>query len=89
MARNSAAMEKVWAEIWEARAPADEGGDWPELPTTPPAPLRAMQERCEVPLAALVRPVKLRGARAKGAFVVLIVMDSCVMADDENREDRV
>jgi len=60
-ARNTTAMEKVWAEIWEARSSDD--GDWPELPT--PAPLRATQDRCEVPLAAFVRPVKLRGAKAK------------------------
>jgi len=57
-------MEKVWAEIWEASAAADDG-DWPELPTPPAPPLRGTQDRCEVPLAALVRPVKLRGAKAK------------------------
>ncbi|KAH9046968.1 hypothetical protein EDB83DRAFT_2523235 [Lactarius deliciosus] len=64
-----AAMENVWAELWDARrdagAPSDDG-DWPELPTPPPPPpLRATQDRCEVPLAAFVRPVKLRGAKAK------------------------
>jgi hypothetical protein len=66
----------VWAEVWEAAAAADEG-DWPELPMPAPAPimpmaLRATQDKCvnEVSLAALVRPVKLRGARAKGAFVL-------------------
>jgi hypothetical protein len=56
----------VWAEVWEA-ATADDGA-WPELPAAPmPLALRATQDRCvtEVPLAALVRPVKLRGARAK------------------------
>jgi len=63
--RSTAAMEIVWAEIWEASAAptSDDGGDWPELPASPP--LRATQDRCEVPLAALVRPVKLRGAKAK------------------------
>lgn len=73
VARNSAAMEKVWAEIWEASAPAapssSDDGDWPELPMPPALPLRATQDRCEVPLAALVRPVKLRGAKAKGACI--------------------
>jgi len=70
--RSSGTERVVWAEVWEA-ASADDG-DWPELPA--PAPmmpmpmpmaLRATQDRCinEVPLAALVRPVKLRGARAK------------------------
>jgi hypothetical protein len=69
------AMEKVWAESMGGRAAADDG-DWPELPTPPmlssssPA-LRATQDRCEVPLAALVRPVKLRGAKRKVRFVVL------------------
>lgn len=75
--RSSGTERVVWAEVWEA-ASADDG-DWPELPA--PAPmmpmpmpmpmaLRATQDRCinEVPLAALVRPVKLRGARAKGAY---------------------
>jgi hypothetical protein len=67
--RNSSAMEKVWAEIWEASAQQQQqsdDGDWPELPMPPVAPpLRATQDRCEVPLMALVRPVKLRGAKAK------------------------
>ena len=65
----------VWAEVWEAAAGADDG-DWPELPATPAPPmpmpmaLRATQDRYvnEVPLAALVRPVKLRGAKAKGTY---------------------
>ncbi|KAF8262242.1 hypothetical protein EI94DRAFT_1744092 [Lactarius quietus] len=52
----------VWAEVWEAATTDD--GDWPELPILTPA-LRTTQDRCEVPLAAFVRPVKLRGARAK------------------------
>ncbi|KAI9459659.1 hypothetical protein BJY52DRAFT_1222961 [Lactarius psammicola] len=64
----TAAMENIWAELWDARkdasAPSDDG-DWPELPTPPPPALRATQDRCEVPLAALVRPIKLRGAKAK------------------------
>ena len=64
------ATTKVWTEVWTA---ADDG-DWPELPTSKSPPLsllsspalRPTQDRCEVPLAALVRPVKLRGAQAKG-----------------------
>ncbi len=67
----AAAMENIWAELWDARrdtsAPSDDG-DWPELPTPPLPALRATQDRCEVPLAALVRPIKLRGAKAKGAL---------------------
>ena len=64
----------VWTEVWEAAAGADDG-DWPELPATPapmPMALRATQDRYvnEVPLAALVRPVKLRGAKAKGTYAL-------------------
>jgi hypothetical protein len=33
--------------------------------------LRPTQDRCEVPLSALVRPVKSRGAKANGALKVL------------------
>ena len=61
----------VWAEVWEAAAGADDG-DWPELPAPMPMALRATQDRYvnEVPLAALVRPVKLRGAKAKGTYAL-------------------
>lgn len=70
--RSTASMEKkVWAEVWEAAA---DDGDWPELPTPPLPPLmpalRATQDRCEVPLSALVRPVKMRGVKAKGALTI-------------------
>ncbi|KAH9056864.1 hypothetical protein EDB87DRAFT_1152731 [Lactarius vividus] len=94
--RNStaaAAMENVWAELWDARrdagAPSSESddGDWPELPTPPlplPPPLRATQDRCEVPLAALVRPVKLRGAKAKESteFEFLPPVKNVIALDD-------
>jgi hypothetical protein len=83
-ANGGTAMASVWAEVWEARKPADDDTDWPELPTplgslsqrywSPPASpaeyaLRPTQDR-EVPLAALVRSVKARGSKAKGAFVL-------------------
>jgi hypothetical protein len=78
-------MEKVWAEIWEASAAADDG-DWPELPTPPAPPLRGTQDRCEVPLAALVRPVKLRGAKAKGVcFVVFAFQHALTNAIKKQR----
>jgi hypothetical protein len=79
----TAEMTSIWAEIWDARKTFVTGDDldWPELPTTTTAPLQQQQQRwsttteyalrptqnCEVPLSALVRPVKLRGAKAKGA----------------------
>lgn len=82
--RNStaAAMENIWAELWDARR--DDGGDWPELPTPPPPPLRATQDRCEVPLAAFVRPVKLRGAKAKESteFEFLPPVKNVIALDD-------
>ncbi|KAI9432064.1 hypothetical protein H4582DRAFT_1125731 [Lactarius indigo] len=90
--RNStaAAMENVWAELWDARRDASaapsssDDGDWPELPTPPPPPLRATQDRCEVPLAALVRPVKLRGAKAKESteFEFLPQVKNVIALDD-------
>jgi hypothetical protein len=74
-------MTSIWAEIWDARKmiSADDL-EWPELPTPPPpsslsqrgtteCALRPTQDR-EVPLSALVRPVKLRGAKTKGACIV-------------------
>ncbi|KAH9164509.1 hypothetical protein EDB89DRAFT_1912151 [Lactarius sanguifluus] len=81
------AMENVWAELWDTRrdagAPSDDG-DWPELPTPPPPPLRATQDRCEVPLAALMRPVKLRGAKAKESteFEFLPPVKNVIALDD-------
>ncbi|KAH9016517.1 hypothetical protein EDB84DRAFT_1567231 [Lactarius hengduanensis] len=89
--RNStaAAMENVWAELWDARrdagAPSEDGDYWPELPTPPPPPpLRATQDRCEVPLAAFVRPVKLRGAKAKESteFEFLPPVKNVIALDD-------
>lgn len=77
---SSAAITSFWAEVWDARKMMSaEDLDWPELPTPAPlskwspaaaaaaeyaAPLRPTQDR-EVPLSALVRPVKARGAKAK------------------------
>jgi hypothetical protein len=77
----TAEMTSIWAEIWDARKTITaEDLDWPELPTTPPSSsqrlaaeyaLRPTQDR-EVPLSALVRPVKVRGAKAKGAFSFIV-----------------
>jgi hypothetical protein len=74
----TAAMTSLWAEVWDARKASADDMDWPELPTplslsqrcwSPTSPaecaLRPTQVR-EVPLSALVRPVKARGAKAKG-----------------------
>ena len=66
----AAAMAGLWAEVWESRKMfTTDDMDWPELSnwSPPPAdcsPLRPTQDR-EVPLSALVRPVKPRGAKAK------------------------
>ena len=62
--------------------------DWPELSNwSPPraeycSPLRPTQER-EVPISALVRPVKPRGAKAKakGAFLGLVSLSLLPTAD--------
>ena len=71
----AAAMTGLWAEVWEARKmmSTTDDLDWPELsnnwspsPSGECSPLRPTQDR-EVPLSALVRPVKPRGAKAKGA----------------------
>jgi hypothetical protein len=76
-------MTSIWAEVWDARKMSADDQDWPELPTplsslserywspspSPAAecaPLRPTQDR-EVPLSALVRPVKPRGLKTKGA----------------------
>ncbi|KAI0299892.1 hypothetical protein BC826DRAFT_966866 [Russula brevipes] len=76
-------MTSIWAEVWDARKMSAEDLDWPELPTPlsslsqrywspSPSPaaecalLRPTQDR-EVPLSALVRPVKPRGVKTKGA----------------------
>lgn len=66
----------LWAEVWEARKMSTDDMDWPELSnwSPPPAeysPLRPTQDR-EVPLSALVRPVKPRGAKAKGTSLVFV-----------------
>lgn len=78
----AAAMENVWAELWDARG----DGDWPELPTPPLPPLRATQDRCEVPLAAFVRPVKMRGGKAKATerseFEFLPQVKNVIALDD-------
>jgi hypothetical protein len=69
----TAEMTSVWAEIWDARKTITaEDLEWPELSTTPLSAsqrsteyaLRPTQAR-EVPLSALVRPVNVRGAKAK------------------------
>lgn len=78
-------MTSIWAEVWDARKMSADDLDWPELPTplsslsqrywspspSPAAecaPLRPTQDR-EVPLSALVRPVKLK---TKGASQPLL-----------------
>jgi len=72
----AAAMAGLWAEVWEARKMStNDDLDWPELSnwSPPPAecsPLRPTQDR-EVSLSALVRPVKPRGAKAKGASLMV------------------
>jgi len=68
----TAAMTGIWAEIWETGRMSTHDLDWPELSNWSPfsaeyAPLRPTQDR-EVSLSALVRPVKPRGAKAKGAY---------------------
>ncbi len=65
-------MTGIWAEIWETGRMSTHDLDWPELSNWSPfsaeyAPLRPTQDR-EVSLSALVRPVKPRGAKAKGAY---------------------
>ena len=69
----SAAVTALWAEVWDARKIVSaEDVDWPELSNwSSPSPaecaaLRPTQDR-EVPLSALVRPVKPKGAKAKAA----------------------
>jgi hypothetical protein len=69
----SAAITALWAEVWDARKIVSaEDVDWPELSNwSSPSPaecaaLRPTQDR-EVPLSALVRPVKPKGAKAKAA----------------------
>jgi hypothetical protein len=78
----TATMTAIWAEVWDARKMmTTDDLDWPELPlpTPPPPPLPSLSIECaalrptqdrEVPLSALVRPIKPRGAKAKakGAF---------------------
>jgi hypothetical protein len=81
-ANGSTAKASIWAEVWDAARKVDDDTDWPELPTalgslsqrywSPSASpaefaLRPTQDR-EVPLAALVRPVKAHGVKTKGAF---------------------
>jgi hypothetical protein len=69
----SATMTAIWAEVWDARKMTTEDLDWPELPaplSIECAALRPTQDR-EVPLSALVRPVKPRRAKAKGAFTFI------------------
>ena len=83
-ASGGTAMASVWTEVWEARK-VDDDTDWPELPTPlgslsqrywspsgspTECALRPTQDR-EVPLAALVRPVKARGSKAKGTFLMV------------------
>ena len=79
--RGTTPMEKVCAVIWETSAPPSrsDDGDWPELRTPPPPPLSATLDRCEVSPVALVRPVKLRGAKVTGACVhgMMIVFMLC------------
>jgi hypothetical protein len=73
----AAAITVLWAEVWEARKMSTTDDlDWPELSNwSPPlagcSPLRPTQDR-EVPLSALVRPVKPRGAKAKAKGTSLI-----------------
>ncbi|KAI0281279.1 hypothetical protein BGY98DRAFT_932173 [Russula aff. rugulosa BPL654] len=85
----AAAMAGLWAEVWEARKTSTDDPDWPELSnwSPPPAecsPLRPTQDR-EVPLSALVRPVKPRGAKAKakeGEFEFLPPVKNVIVLDD-------
>ncbi|KAI0297606.1 hypothetical protein B0F90DRAFT_1738531 [Multifurca ochricompacta] len=92
-----AVMASIWAEVWDARKNFSSGddGDWPELPT-PPLPsaltlsqrnlseyaLRPTQDR-EVPLSSLVRPVKMRGTKAKEReFEFLPPVKNVIALDD-------
>lgn len=80
-------MTSMWAEVWDVRKMSADDLDWPELPTplcpsqqrwsaSPAAAiaaeyaLRPTQDR-EVPLSALIRPIKARGAKAKGGACCL------------------
>jgi len=86
----AAAITVLWAEVWEARKMSTTDDlDWPELSNwSPPlagcSPLRPTQDR-EVPLSALVRPVKPRGAKAKakeGEFEFLPPVKNVIALDD-------
>jgi len=85
--------------VWDARKMSADDLDWPELPTPlsslsqrywspSPSPaaecalLRPTQDR-EVPLSALVRPVKPRGVKTKeGEFEFLPPVKNVIALDD-------